>query len=526
MQPQSLRLCERNPLSSSTFQLLYPSSAVMVASIAMQGPKFPLLLPPFIHTAISHTIDSDKGRSHPDPPSDDDLVAEGCGQDSSFSSMKNKEKEVIYSVIQGLVGKWWNGSYLYPDPCGRTPIQGVSCEQYDDGFWYVTTVNFGPVFDNSLNCNHEAQFPQQLFNLKHLKVLSLSTCFLSPTKNPVKLPLSNWEKFSHSLESLTLRSNPGLVGTIPSAIGSLKKLQSLVLLENGLTGELPLSIGNLVKLRQLVLQGNNLEGQVPANYGWLSELLIFDASRNNLSGVLPSTLGLLDSLLKLDLSNNMLEGELPRELGRLKNLTLLDISHSKLRGGLVRTIKELVSLKHLVLSNNPIGGDLLGVKWENFQNIEALDLSNIGLEGSVPESMAKMKRLRFLDLSNNNLCGTLSRSLEKLPCLTALHVNGNNLTGRLEFSDRFYMKLGMRFAAWNNANLCCNIAKPQNEMPYGVKPCAQNITISEGVSNVKMSEGNYEDSFASLGGSGFYYGLWWVFTVNGVLNVLLWNMLF
>lgn len=29
-------------------------------------------------TAISHTIDSDKGRSHPDPPSDDDLVAEGC----------------------------------------------------------------------------------------------------------------------------------------------------------------------------------------------------------------------------------------------------------------------------------------------------------------------------------------------------------------------------------------------------------------------------------------------------------------
>jgi len=37
--------------------------------------------------------------------------------------MKKKEKEVIYSVIQGFVGKWWNGSYLYPDPCGWTPIQ-------------------------------------------------------------------------------------------------------------------------------------------------------------------------------------------------------------------------------------------------------------------------------------------------------------------------------------------------------------------------------------------------------------------
>ncbi|KAG5027870.1 hypothetical protein JHK87_011384 [Glycine soja] len=451
------------------------------------------------------------------------------GQDSSFSPMKNKEKEAIYSVIQGFVGKWWNGSYLYPDPCGWTPVQGVSCEQYDDGFWYVSTVNFGPVFDNSLVCSHEAQFPQQLFNLKHLKVLSLSTCFHSPTKNPVKLPLSKWDKFSHSLESLTLRSNPGLVGTIPPAIGSLKNLQSLLLLENGLSGELPLSIGNLVKLRQLVLAGNNLEGEVPANYGRLSELLIFDASRNNLSGVFPSTLGLLDSLLKLDFSNNMLEGELPRELGRLKNLTLLDISHNKLRGGLVRTIKELVSLKHLVLSNNPIGGDLLGVKWENFQNLEALDLSNIGLEGSVPMSMAKMKRLRFLDLSNNDLCGSLSRSLEKLPCLTALHVNGNNLTGRLEFSERFYMKMGMRFAAWNNTNLCCMAKPTTHEMPYGVKPCVQkNITISEGVSTVKMSEGNYEDSFvvASLGGSGFYYGLWCLFTVNGVLYVFLWDMLF
>jgi len=37
--------------------------------------------------------------------------------------MKKKEKEVIYSVVQGFVGKWWNGSYLYPDPCGLTPIQ-------------------------------------------------------------------------------------------------------------------------------------------------------------------------------------------------------------------------------------------------------------------------------------------------------------------------------------------------------------------------------------------------------------------
>ncbi|KAJ1394707.1 Leucine-rich repeat [Sesbania bispinosa] len=441
--------------------------------------------------------------------------------------MEKKEQEVIYSVIQGFVGKWWNGSYLYPDPCGWTPIQGISCEQFDDGFWYITAVNLGPVLDNSLICNHDAQFPEQLFNLKHLKVLSLCSCFLSPSQHPVKLPNSNWEKLSESLESLTLRSNPGLVGTIPSTIGSLRRLQSLVLIENGLTGKLPPSIGNLVKLRQLVLAGNDLVGEIPVNYGGFSELLIFDASRNYLSGALPSTIGFLGSLLKLDLSNNMLGGKLPRELGRLKNLTLLDVSHNKLRGGLGGTLIELVSLKDLVLSNNPIGGDFLGIKWENFQNIETLVLSNIGLAGSVPESMVEMKRLRFLDLSNNNLCGSLSRSLENLPSLRALHVNGNNLTGRLNFSEGFYRKLGRRFVAWNNANLCYVVTKPMPHMPYGVKPCVQEITLFEEVSTVEINEGNYEDSFlvASLGSSRcVFYGLWWVLTLNGVLNVFLWNM--
>lgn len=37
--------------------------------------------------------------------------------------MEEREKEALYSGIQGFVGKWWNGSDLYPDPCGWTPIQ-------------------------------------------------------------------------------------------------------------------------------------------------------------------------------------------------------------------------------------------------------------------------------------------------------------------------------------------------------------------------------------------------------------------
>lgn len=37
--------------------------------------------------------------------------------------MEKAEKDALFSTIQGFVGNWWNGSDLYPDPCGWTPIE-------------------------------------------------------------------------------------------------------------------------------------------------------------------------------------------------------------------------------------------------------------------------------------------------------------------------------------------------------------------------------------------------------------------
>ena len=52
------------------------------------------------------------------------LVAWCCGhEDIDVAPMEKTEKEALYSAVQGFVGNWWNGSGLYPDPCGWTPIQ-------------------------------------------------------------------------------------------------------------------------------------------------------------------------------------------------------------------------------------------------------------------------------------------------------------------------------------------------------------------------------------------------------------------
>ncbi|KAL2234950.1 UNVERIFIED_CONTAM: Piriformospora indica-insensitive protein 2 [Sesamum indicum] len=437
------------------------------------------------------------------------LSAPCNGEDESLGApMKRTEQEALYSAIQGFVGKWWNGSDLYPDPCGWTPIQGVSCDLFD-GFWYVTDLSIGPVHDNSLSCAQNVEFSSHLFALRHLRSLSFFNCFVSPNQRPVSVPSTNWEVLAESLESLEFRSNPGLTGEIPVAFGLLRNLQSLVLMENGLTGELPESIGTLINLRRLNLAANAFKGRIPDSFGGLNRLLILDMSRNSLSGFLPMTFGGLNSLLKLDLSNNQLAGKIPLEFGNLKNLTLLDLSNNRLSGALTQSLQELSSLQELVLSNNPTGGEIMSLEWQNMRGLTALDLSNMSLTGGIPESIAELKGLRFLGLNDNQLTGNIPQKLASLPNVSAIYLHGNNLTGELKFSDWFYGKMGRRFGAWGNPNLCYSIGLVRaGYAPFGVKQCEEKVMKYEThlISKSKLGNGNSDNhdstSTASLGFKG------------------------
>ncbi|XP_010554245.1 PREDICTED: piriformospora indica-insensitive protein 2-like [Tarenaya hassleriana] len=386
------------------------------------------------------------------------------------SPMERSERQALYSAINGFVGGSWNGSDLYPDPCGWTPIQGVSCDMFD-GLWYVTDLTLGLVYENSLSCAASLKIKPQLFALKHLKSLAFFNCFTAP----ITIPEKDWLNLASSLESLEFRSNPGLVGEFPKTIGNLAKLQSLAVLENGFNGKLPKTICNLTGLKRLAMAGNSFIGKIPDCLNGLKELVILDLSSNYFSGPLPRSFGDLVSLLKLDLSNNLLEGRLPQETVSLKNLTLLDLRNNKFSGGLPPSVEKMPSLSELALSNNPIGGDLLGINWKRMGNLAILDLSNTGLKGEIPISLTSMKRLRFLGLRNNSLTGNVPSKLETLPCLGALYIDGNNLTGELKFSRMFYQKMDRRFDAARNPNLCYPLeimsSSQQQRVPVGVKPC-------------------------------------------------------
>ncbi|CAA0828839.1 RNI-like superfamily protein [Striga hermonthica] len=428
--------------------------------------------------------------------------------------MEKTEQDALYSTIQDFVGKWWNGSDLYPDPCGWTPIQGVSCDLFD-GFWYVTELSIGPFHDNSLACAPNVQFSPHLFALRHLKSLSFFNCFVLPRHHPVSIPAEGWESIAETLQSLEFRSNNGLTGEIPVNLGELTNLQSLVLTENGLTGELPESMGNLVNLRRLNLARNSFSGKIPETLGRLKHLLILDIGQNSLSGLLPLTFGGLTSLLKLDLSNNQLTGKIPPDFGNLKELTLLDISNNNISGGLSQSLEEMKSLQELVLSNNPIGGDIMGLDWTKLKGLVALDLANMSLAGAIPASIAVLSGLRFLGLNDNKLTGSIPRNLARLPNLSAMYVNGNNLTGQLEFPGLFYGKMRWRFGAWDNPNLCYPVGLIKSSyVPFGVKQCDEEeevMRFEAGLDNnnkaklgqnVKLKSSGAALRFSGFGGCG------------------------
>ncbi|KAI4324622.1 hypothetical protein MLD38_030093 [Melastoma candidum] len=392
----------------------------------------------------------------------------------TVAPMEWKEKESLYAAIQGLVGSSWNGSDLYPDPCGWTPIQGVSCDIYD-GLWYVSVMNVGPFYDNSLRCIQAANFTSHLFELKHLTSLSFYECFTTP----VSISGLRWEAFSETLTALEFRSNPGLVGGLPPSIGSLKQLQSLVLLENRLGGGLPPEIGNLGKLKRVMISGNRFDGPIPGSFGNLLDLLILDLSGNDLSGPIPSSLGGLASLLKLDLSDNRLEGPVPPEIANLNgSLMLLDIGGNNLTGRLPESIQDMASVKEMVMSNNPeLKGDLKGINWGNLQELQVLELTNTGLQGDIPDTMSELTALRHLGLGNNSLTGNPPKWLAALPHISALYLNGNNLTGELEFPNQFYTRMGWRFSVVDNPGLCYRspITSPSVDSPHGIKPCSTSV---------------------------------------------------
>jgi hypothetical protein len=380
--------------------------------------------------------------------------------------MLESEKEALFSVLGSLVGSEWNVTEIYPDPCGYTPIQGSSCDQFGD-FWFVTVLNLGAVYDNSLRCSDSASIHPALFSLGHLKTLSFYMCF---NWAPQIMPSRGWKNLSNSMQSLTFRSNGALVGELPSELCELRNLENLVVKENNMKGSLPEELGRLHTLKKLVLSRNQFCGQIPPSIGNLENLLILDLSFNRLTGILPYEIVGLKSVMKMDLSDNFIRGQIPLELGDLKNVTLLDLRNNRLHGSLPKTLIDMSNLQELYLGTNPIGGNI-SLAWDKLPKLMSFDLSTSNYEGGIPESLGLSKGLRYIALNGNRLSGVIPSKLAEIPSLNTLYLNGNNFSGTVVFTESFCRRLGRRLALWNNSPGLCYEGSGMIT-PHGISSCS------------------------------------------------------
>jgi Leucine-rich repeat (LRR) protein len=159
------------------------------------------------------------------------------------------------------------------------------------------------------------------------------------------------------LTTLILRQNPQLSGGIPTEIGKLNLLETLMLDFNNLSGTVPASIGNLFNLKTLWLGSNAmLGGEIPASFSNLINLEYFALQGCQFSGNIPFWIGNFSKLINLGLNENQFSGQIPGSLGNLSQLKILWLGGNQLQGPIPSSLGNLTNLELLSLYNNLFKG--------------------------------------------------------------------------------------------------------------------------------------------------------------------------
>ncbi|XP_020412997.1 putative leucine-rich repeat receptor-like serine/threonine-protein kinase At2g24130 [Prunus persica] len=263
-------------------------------------------------------------------------------------------------------------------------------------------------------------------------------CSSNQTGHVVKLDLEDQSlrgkispelvKLQH-LEYLDLSFNNFSGSKIPDFIGSLSNLRHLDLSSANFGGQIPNQLGNLTHLQYLDLSSYGYGGirtvnSIHAkNLNWLpniSGLKHLDLSFTNLSDVVGwlEAVNMLPKLRKLILSACKLPPPIISSVSLMNSsnsLVHVDLSSNNLNSSIFQWLSGThTNLVYLDLSWNKFRGSSIPASFGNMSSLAHLSLHRSQLEGGIPNSFAKLCRLRELDLWGNSLTGQLSDFVETL----------------------------------------------------------------------------------------------------------------
>lgn len=281
-----------------------------------------------------------------------------------------------------------------------------------------------------------------------LESLSFPGCSIGPS-----FPITEVDALTH-LTTLDFSRNR-LHGSLPTKIAKLTALKTLRLGDNLLDCSLD-PLNSLTNLQWLEIQNNLFKGELSSDFlTSLPDLLHLNASENKLSGTIPPEILQHSTLRDLDLrfnrfsgsipsvtSNspsplevlaldwNELEGSLPTDtLSNLVALKVFGVSSNLLTGTIPKSLIHTSSdhppplLRSLTLGNNPFhSGRIPSFLWR-MPTLESLDLSRLGMIGTIPESIGFLSALKDLDLSWNAFNGSLPEEMSLLTNLRKLVIS-------------------------------------------------------------------------------------------------------
>ncbi|WRX34840.1 Protein kinase domain - like 10 [Theobroma cacao] len=151
----------------------------------------------------------------------------------------------------------------------------------------------------------------------------------------------------------------------------------------------------------LQLENMGLAGTIDVNsLTSLSGLRTLSFMNNNFDGPIPE-LKKLNALKSIYLSKNRFSGEIPgNAFAGMIWLKKLHLSQNEFMGAIPESLATLPKLLELKLDGNQFSGQIPDFKQKDLQIV---DLSNNGLEGSIPASLSKMNASMFS--GNKGLCG-------------------------------------------------------------------------------------------------------------------------